>query len=181
MNDSTSFFHTASLSVWTWSCDCCAYPGCEQDPAAGRITPVDSFTAQGKPLFPASRSEVKNSVCCLDEGSSSIDTLVSNISEQKLCFLFLQAAIDHDSLSLSLQAQPSIRKTIFLSLWIQLELSINLTEEVSCTELTNSGMLLRISCYIRLLSFLNFNLDVIWLGINSLMEIYRTHGLFKHL
>lgn len=62
-------------------------------------------------------------------------------------------------------------KQFFLSWWIHLELSINLTDAVSCTKLPKSGMLLRMKCFIRL----HLNLAVIRLGISRLMEIHRPH------
>lgn len=58
----------------------------------------------------------------------------------------LPAGSNWSWLTLSPSQAICLGKTIFLSLWIQLLQLINLTDEVSCTELTNSGMLLRINC-----------------------------------
>lgn len=116
-------------------------------------------------------------VCCLIESSSSIDAPVSSISEQNSISSSCRQQL---ITSLSHQAEPSVRKTIFLSFWIQLILSINLTDEVSCTKSTDSGVLLSINC-INIHPETECGQESTDWWSYSTQTTLPLHSLFKHL
>lgn len=138
MND-RDLDHNAPLSAWTWP-DCCAHPGCEQDLEADPLIP------NGKELFYACCLEVKRLfVVWMRAHSVLIPLCLISLSET----LFpLSAGSNWSQLTRS-QSQAICKENNFLSLWFQLELSINLTEVGSCAKLTKSGMLLRMNCFIK--------------------------------
>lgn len=101
------------------------HAGCELDPNAGQITLVDSLTMNGKQIFLHCCFSVKR-MFVVWESSCSIDTPESNISEQNS---ISSSSRQQLITAPSFQAEPSVRKTIFLSLWIQLVPSVKLTNE----------------------------------------------------
>lgn len=100
--------------------------GCELDPKAGQITLVDPLTMNGKQIFLHCCFGGKEMfVVCVS--SCSIDTPESNISEQNS---ISSSSRQQLITAPSFQAEPSVGKTFFfLSLWIQLEPSVKLTNE----------------------------------------------------
>lgn len=115
---------------------------------------ADPLIPNGKQLFYACCLEVKRVfVVWMRAHSVLIPLCLISLSET----LFpLSAGSNWSQLTRS-QSQAICKENNFLSLWFQLELSINLTEVGSCAKWTKSGMLLRMNCFIRLRCTLNSN------------------------